>query len=398
MTTTPTILTSHSGADFLAMLPTLAGFTPRESLLVVPFHGRRTMGVLRIDLPSAVERDDHDRLGSVTLGAMARLTRCDGVVLVVYTDDPFTVGFAKWRRFVGRLAARFASAGFTVKDELCTAADGWASWRERDVPVSGHPPRDIDDSPLATQAAALRGGARLPVAGVDEPLPPVEPVVRRRVSRAVREVVHGGETAALGRPTSAVPHRAGEAIEKMLRCQDATDMTESLVVQVAAAMLHGADRNAAMIRIAFGRAAARRVRAGRRRHRRHASRSLPADAAGAWAVGADGSGPAEAAAWILGVSTQSPDTRVMDHAIPQLRHVAAHLEPQLRPDILCMLAWLYWALGSGSRAGHCVDEALRIAPGHELAGILHAVIGSGALPEWVYTQHDAAVTGVRRAT
>lgn len=51
MTDEPTVLRSRTGADFLASLPTLTGFTADDSLMLVPFRGKRTTGgVLRIDL------------------------------------------------------------------------------------------------------------------------------------------------------------------------------------------------------------------------------------------------------------------------------------------------------------------------------------------------------------
>ena len=58
--------------------------------------------------------------------------------------------------------------------------------------------------------------------------------------------------------------------------------------------------------------------------------------------------------------------------------------PNARPGPLCMAAWLAWALGMGSAAGLLVDQAVASAPGHSMATLLSAFIGSGALPEWAF--------------
>jgi len=52
MTENRVILRSTTSTDFLATLPTLMGRTVRESVVVVAFRGKRTMGTMRLDLPS----------------------------------------------------------------------------------------------------------------------------------------------------------------------------------------------------------------------------------------------------------------------------------------------------------------------------------------------------------
>jgi hypothetical protein len=55
-----------------------------------------------------------------------------------------------------------------------------------------------------------------------------------------------------------------------------------------------------------------------------------------------------------------------------------------KPAPLCMLAWLSWALGSGSVAGFFVDQALAIDPQYSMAILLEVLLASGHLPEWAF--------------
>ena len=63
---------------------------------------------------------------------------------------------------------------------------------------------------------------------------------------------------------------------------------------------------------------------------------------------------------------------------------------------LCMAAWLAWALGMGSAAGMLVDQAVASEPGHSMATLLSAFIGSGALPEWAFVRAIRGTSSVRQ--
>ncbi|WP_374754937.1 DUF4192 family protein, partial [Pseudonocardia sp. N23] len=53
MTTTQRPIRLASGDDVLAAIPTLVGFTPADSLVIITLAGRRVGMVLRVDLPAA---------------------------------------------------------------------------------------------------------------------------------------------------------------------------------------------------------------------------------------------------------------------------------------------------------------------------------------------------------
>src|SRR5690606_3463880 len=74
-------------ADFLALVPMLAGFHPRESLVLVLFRGSRSLGVLRVDLPP--DDNELDRSAATLVGLVCKVNEADGFAAVVYTDAPY---------------------------------------------------------------------------------------------------------------------------------------------------------------------------------------------------------------------------------------------------------------------------------------------------------------------
>ena len=79
-----------------------------------------------------------------------------------------------------------------------------------------------------------------------------------------------------------------------------------------------------------------------------------------------------------------PDPRRIEGGIALLLELTSRAEDVRRPPLLCMLAWLNWALGHGSQAGLHLDEALAIAPGYSMAQLLRSMTGTGILPEWAF--------------
>lgn len=79
-----------------------------------------------------------------------------------------------------------------------------------------------------------------------------------------------------------------------------------------------------------------------------------------------------------GVMTQSR----LETAVSILRRTAALAPEELRPPVLCAIAWMLWARGRGVLALAHLAEALRIEPGHVLACglMLHF---SSTVPKWI---------------
>jgi hypothetical protein len=74
----------------------------------------------------------------------------------------------------------------------------------------------------------------------------------------------------------------------------------------------------------------------------------------------------------------------VEAAILLLKAVVARAPRPERAPLLCMLAWLHWALGRSTVAGHFVDEAVAVDPDYGLAEVLSAMLHRGYLPEWAF--------------
>ncbi len=92
---------------------------------------------------------------------------------------------------------------------------------------------------------------------------------------------------------------------------------------------------------------------------------------------------ADSANLLMGIGPR-PDPRRIEGAIALLLELTSRTEDAKRPPLLCMLAWLNWALGHGTQAGLHLDEALDIAPDYSMAQLLQSMTGTGMLPEWAF--------------
>ncbi|WP_168197173.1 DUF4192 family protein [Agromyces laixinhei] len=376
-----TIIRAEAAHDFLALVPSLAGFRPERSLVCVAFIGNRTAGVLRFDLPRRVR--DRAPLVATIVGTLCRLPGVDALVPIVYTDARFGVGRGMPQRsLLGMLTARAEEAGFLVRDALCRASDGWGSLLDPDTPATGHPLALIDESPVTRLAADVREVASSPSESAT--LPAAEPDVAARIVDALEQLT-------------------GEAHEKTLRRLgengDPVALVETLLGRESvhpplrlAWFLHLASipalRDAMMLQIGFG------VLVG---EAAHDDAMNTADRAAELGETVDGFVVREMAAGTLGEvsemlsrlmigrSTLRPDVRRVERALALLRQLIANASPAHRVGPLCIAAWLAWSLGRGSAAGAFIDRAIDIDPGHSMAGLLSTLIGSGTLPEWAFS-------------
>src|SRR5690606_32425888 len=85
-----TIIPTADAAEFLALVPHLAGCRPVRSVALVPFGGSRTLGLMRADLPEPGA--EVDSIAATLVGMVCRVRDADGIAVVVYTDDDFREG------------------------------------------------------------------------------------------------------------------------------------------------------------------------------------------------------------------------------------------------------------------------------------------------------------------
>jgi len=360
-----TIIKAHSPADLLAMVPALVGFEPRNSVVILGFAGNRTCGSLRYDLPpQAQERGVIDRI----VATLLRIPDLDNAVIVIRTDRPFPSKLsAPHVRLAKALARSLRSSGIGVKESLCHAADGWASYLDPKTPPGGHPLSDIEASLIHHEMPDdLRAERMHPL--VDGRVPSVDDRELDATASQIAELealraelekpLHGS---ALGLAKEA--DRDWGALEV---CRDYPLFFEGVLDWDADDVKHGAGlllfvlkgpplRDRAMLQWATD-----------------------------LAVGDDmDANPLAHAGLMLGDGPR-PDVRRIERAIALLNAVIARAEDAFRPAPLCMLAWLNWALGRSSVAGRHIDEALAIDPDYSMAQLQHSILSNGMLPAWAF--------------
>ena len=376
-----TIIRAEAAHDFLALVPSLAGFHPQRSLVCVAFSGNRTAGVLRYDLPRLV-RDRAPLVASV-IGTMCRMHGVDAVVPIVYTGARFGTGRGMPQRaLLGMLTARAEEAGFLVRDALCRAADGWGSLLDPTTPAMGHPLALIDESPVTRFAEDVREVASSPSSSAA--LPPEEPEAADRIAEALEQLTGDGRE---------------DALRRLGADGDPVTLVESLLMRDAvhpplrlAWFLHLASipavRDAMMLQVGFGalvgEAAHDDAIATAERAAAH-DETIDGLVVRELASGTTGAMSEMLSRLMIGQSQLRPDAGRVERALAVLRRLIADAPPAHRVGPLCIAAWLSWSLGRGSAAGAFIDRAIELDPGHTMADLLAALIGSGALPEWAFS-------------
>lgn len=403
--------------DLLALIPALAGYRPERSLVCLAFTQSRAVGVLRYDLPSAPA--DHGPLADAAVSALCRIPAVDGVAAIVYTDHRYRGRAAAGERALLReLMRRVHAAGFTVYDALRVAADAWGSLLDRDAPPEGRSPAEIAASPLGGHTA-VRGAASRAVDACAA-LPALDTVEREAIRAAI-----GPEADRVGDPVA--------LIESLLedppgdRPVSDEDPSPEDIVRLARLII-AADipvfRDAMMLQIAFGPAfgeivlehglatteaatdagqtVAEYVEALQRTDPSPAasgSAAAPGSAAAHGSAAASGAADPSPAALgvalsrvLLGETEERPDADRVELGLTILKRAAASATGRPRAALLCMSAWLAWALGRGSAAWALIEAALAVDGEHGMSRLLARVFASGRLPEWAF--HPQA-TGFR---
>lgn len=372
-----TIIRAADAAQFLTLVPRLAGFTPTRSVVLVPFRGSRTAGVMRADLPGAGA--DIDAAAATLVGLVCKVSDVDGVALVVYTDGAFDdEGRAPRRAFVEALIAKAHACGLHVADALCVAADGWGSYledRPRRRPLADIVAAGIPDFPDGLPDVSGDQGS-----GTD--LPSVDLARSERVARALMSLGHAVDAVCGATGTE-------DAARVDLSALDPQALAAACALEDVPALFEDAlDWNAAELRPfdaatltwCFDRPALRDIALVQ-----WCSSIAVGDAALAaqlrWEGGADY--PEHLASRLWGDGTR-PDAGRLAHALDLARHVSAVAPRLRRPGALAAAAWLAWALGRSTHASHYADLALEIDAEHGLAGIVRTMVTAGHLPEWAF--------------
>ena len=369
-----TVLRASSSSDFLRIIPSLAGFTPRESLVLLPFHATRTTGALRLDLPrDEVELSEY---ADTAVALVARVERTDAVALVVYTDDeaqstrdgvvlPFAVE-------VEVVLGCAADAGLHIVDALCVTPSGWASYLVDEPELE-----EFDDAP-APRVRGIGDVSGDQWAGAD--LPDVDFAERERVGRALLRIADVLDRGDDDLPTARDDPQALAAVllldDVPVFFEAVLAMREELPTFATAALLWCLDRP--LLRDVALTQWATDILGG--------VRTLDAQlgfAENRTAV------PDDLGEVFLGRGPR-PDPDRLEQALAVVRAAAARAPRSSRPGPLTAAAWLSWALGRSSHAGRYLDMVGEIDPEYGLAQLLATMIGAAVLPEWAFRRGETA--------
>lgn len=373
-----TIIKAANAADFLALVPHLAGYTPSNSLVLVPFHRNRTLGVMRFDLPPADDEDlDVDAIAATFVGMICKLADADGVTPVVFTDDRFCQGDDITHAPLVRAVIQRADAcGLHVADALCLAADGWGSYLDPECPPEGR-----RRSELARELAIpeKRDVSADQNAGLE--LPPADLAAKQRVGYALQSIdkaAHAVCGADQGARTS-IADLDPTALAAVCAFDDVPSLFEDALGWDAAALR---PFDAAALLWCLARPSLRDV-ALSQWGADMATGDHALEAQLRWEDGEDY--PEDLGMRMFGEGSR-PDAERLQAALGLTRALAAVAPRALRVGPLATAAWLSWALGRSTAAAWHVERAREIAPEHGLAGIVATFVAAGHLPEWAFEQ------------
>lgn len=372
-----TIVRAADAAQFLSVLPHLLGCTPRDSVVVVPLSQGRTLGVMRVDLPS--ETAAAGAAASI-IGMACRIVDVEAVVLVVYTDAEISDDPSPrlpHPAVIAALRTRADECGLPVAEVFVVAANGWGSALSNRLPPGGHdrariaprddlPPEAVDGPPAVDQAA----GAQLPMPGAGR---------RRAVGQALRSLDAALETiCGIPRVSGAAPARIDPA------ALEAACALDDLPALFERALSWNPDDLAPMDAASIGWCLAR---AG-----------LRDVALVQWASDVDGGDAAMEAqrrwedgelypsdlAEVMWGDGPRPDAERLDAALRLARNVAALMPKKRRAGALAVCGWIAWARGRSTHADAYVRQALHADPRHGLAEIVGSFVAAGHLPDWAF--------------
>lgn len=373
-----TVLRASDSADFLGIVPALAGFTPRRSVVLLPFQGSRTHGAMRLDLPSG--DTDLEAYADAAVGLIARVTGTDAVAVVVYSDEgpestadglvlPVAVA-------VDELLWRAEDAGLRIVDALCVTPRGWSSYLADEPRLGG-----LDELAAVPEVPGLGDVAGDQLAGTA--LPAADLARKERVARALRDIGEVLDQDAIGPLTGDESPAVLAAIAALADIpaffESVLENPQDAPTYVTAALLWCLDRpvfrDVALAQWATGIDAGIRTLQAQLSFARDGR--MISDELGAVFLGM---GPA-------------PDADRLRLALGVVRHAAAAAPRASRPGPLTAAAWLSWALGRSSHAGHYLDLVHEIDPQYGLAALLRTMIEATMLPEWTFRRDATAPEG-----
>ncbi|MCK6079786.1 DUF4192 domain-containing protein [Microbacterium sp. EYE_5] len=360
-----TIVTAADAAHFLALVPRLLGFTPTESLVVVPLARGRSLGAMRVDLPPDCAH--LDATASTVVGLLCRVGGADSFAAVVFTDAPATNPLPG--ADLAEALERSADAcGLGVVDVLTVAGTGWGSHFDGQLPPGGRPLDEIRRR-LPPPTGDQNDGADLP---------PVEAAAVAGVDAAVASL-EAALTVLCGIPAAGAGAARIDpaALEAACALDDLPALYEDALTWDAASL---DPMHVAVLSWCLARPSLRDVGIVQWASDRSGG-DTALDAQRRWEDGEEY--PADLASVMWGEGPR-PDPRRLERALELVRHVAARTPERHRAGALATAGWLAWSLGRSTHADRHAAEALDLDPTHGLAEIVRSFVAAAHLPDWAF--------------
>ncbi|QTV80172.1 DUF4192 family protein [Microbacterium sp. NIBRBAC000506063] len=362
-----TIVRVTRPAELLGLIPALAGFTPRRSLVLLPFEGSRAHSALRLDLPHS-GIDPHEYVAQA-IALLCRIPEADAVAIAVYDEAALDETPLPWSGLVDALVDRAEACELGVVEALCVGPDAWASFL--DDPGLRHPLAEIEAAPVVPGIGDVSGDQSDGVA-----LPEVDAAERERVAQAVEAFAPAVDARADGASFS------GDRLHP--KAIDATGLVDD-VPEFFERILESPERlepfETAAMAWCLNRPLLRDVALVQwARNRKQGALALGAQIA---YIDQDVSAP-DALGRILVGGGRRPDPDRLRIALSLVRGVAARVPEAARVGPLVAAAWLSWALGRSTHASAYIAQAQEIDPDHSMAALIQAMLVRGLLPEWVF--------------
>lgn len=369
-----TVVKAADAAQFLSLVPRMLGFRPRDSLVLVPFRGSRSVGALRFDLPAPGAPDAPAGIAATVVGMVCRIPDVDRFALIVYADAALDAAREARAPLVDAVRTRADECGLPLVDELLVGLDAWAAY---DDPGRGGPSDmfdEVDGDPgvAADQASAAE-------------LPEVDPARRECTARALQALrgavalLCGPDDADTGDPASDPPGPRIDpcALEAAVQLDDLPALFERALSWDAASL---DPSSAAVLTWCLARPAVRDIAlvqwcAG------STAGDEALDAQLRWEEGEEY--PSHLAMFLWGEGERPVPTR-LHAALALVRSVAALAPPEAQAGPLATAAWLSWALGRSTHAERYARAATAAEPEHGLAEIVLSFVGAGHLPDWAF--------------
>jgi len=329
-----------NAAGFLGLVPSMLGYTPSESTIIVLFKGSRTLGCMRIDVPAPGM--DLNEYASTLAGLACKKEDADGVAVIVYTERRHD---EQALAVLNSMLVRLNDCGMRIVDMLYVAGDGWGSL------VEGAEPRPLvqiitDPEAPPVQAGDQRAGTKLPT---------INETYAKDVQARIRK---GPDLEAL----------SGDMLNLIERVSTEARPLPKDAAALAYIIERPSLRDIAIIQWC--------------RDSAEGERAL--DAQLAWEEGVEY--PQELAMALWGEGSQ-PDPARLERVAVNLRELAAITSA---PGVFATLAWISWALGRSTEADHFAVQALKQDDAHGLAEIVRSFVNAGHLPAWAFAPKSNA--------